>query len=236
MSSKRTVLETTGKSTGFLALGLIVASSILVMPRVYQRLGFSPIASIIIVLFLAVTSLLLSDVNIPLMIIRLKEYRPNEKKNRETEVLLTLNVGGALIPLIVSAHILIVLQIGYSLTLVISAVSVLIVSLIVYRVSRIVEDVGITVPLVIPALAAASTTLILVELTHYPLLIAGPLSYVAGTLGTLVGADIYKLREIVMQATRHYVISIGGLGSFDSIYVSGILSTATTIILLLITT
>ncbi|HDJ83803.1 MAG TPA: DUF1614 domain-containing protein [Desulfurococcaceae archaeon] len=202
------------------------------MPRVYQRLGFSPFASIVIVLFLAITSLLLSDTNIPLTLIKIKNYT----QNKDVEVLLTLNVGGAVIPLIVSIHILIVLQLRYSLTLIISAISVAMVSLIVYRVSRVVDNVGITVPLIIPPLTAASATLILTELFHYPLVLAGPLSYVAGTIGTLIGADVYKLREIVLQVSRKHIVSIGGFGTFDSVYLSGMLSVATTILLLLITT
>lgn len=229
---KRVTLEASSRSTSFLVLGLVIASSLLIMPRVYQRLGFSPFASIVIVLFLAITSLLLSDTNIPLTLIRIKNYI----QNKDVEVLLTLNVGGAVIPLIVSIHILIVLQLRYSLTLIISAISVAMVSLIVYRVSRVVDNVGITVPLVIPPLTAASATLVLTELFRYPLVLAGPLSYVAGTIGTLIGADVYKLREIVLQVSRKHIVSIGGFGTFDSVYLSGMLSAATTILLLLITT
>lgn len=229
---KRITLEANSKFTNFLVLGLVAAFSLIIMPRVYQKLGFSPFTSIVIVLFLAITSLLLSDTNIPLTSIKVRNYI----QNKDVEVLLALNIGGAVIPLIVSIHILIVLQLRYSLTLIISAISVAIVSLIVYRVSRIIDNIGITVPLIIPPLTAASTTLILVELFHYPLFLAGPLSYVAGTIGTLIGADIYRLREIVLQASRRYIVSIGGFGTFDSIYLSGTLSAATTLLLLLITT
>jgi uncharacterized membrane protein len=47
-------------------------------------------------------------------------------------------------------------------------------------------------------------------------------AYVAGTLGTLIGADILHLDKL-----RHLnapVASIGGAGTFDGIFLTGILA------------
>jgi uncharacterized membrane protein len=47
-------------------------------------------------------------------------------------------------------------------------------------------------------------------------------AYVAGTIGTLVGADLLNLRRV--QDLGAPVVSIGGAGTFDGIFVTGILA------------
>jgi uncharacterized membrane protein len=51
---------------------------------------------------------------------------------------------------------------------------------------------------------------------------ATPTAYVAGTLGTLIGADILNLNKI--RYMRAPVASIGGAGTFDGIFLSGIIA------------
>jgi len=48
------------------------------------------------------------------------------------------------------------------------------------------------------------------------------IAYVAGTLGTLVGADLLNLNKISELGAP--VVSIGGAGVFDGIYMTGIMS------------
>ena len=47
-------------------------------------------------------------------------------------------------------------------------------------------------------------------------------AYVAGTLGTLIGADILNLRKI--HGLGAPVASIGGAGTFDGIFLAGIIA------------
>jgi len=48
------------------------------------------------------------------------------------------------------------------------------------------------------------------------------LAYVAGSLGTLIGADLLNLDKI--QGLGAPVASIGGAGTFDGIFLTGILA------------
>ena len=48
------------------------------------------------------------------------------------------------------------------------------------------------------------------------------LAYVAGSLGTLIGADLLNLGEI--RGLGAPVASIGGAGTFDGIFLTGILA------------
>ncbi len=214
---------------GFIAIGLLVASSIVILPYVYRGIGLGATASIVVVFILAVTSVLLSDTNIPLTTVRLRE------RYGEIEVLLALNVGGAIIPLIISTHIIIALSINYPLVILLVLIGVFMVTAISYRVSRVVNGIGVMVPVIVPALTAASTALILVEMAGYPILIAGPVSYVSGTIGTILGVDVLRIRDVVENAKNKYIVSIGGMGSLDTIYLVGLLSATATIVLSLVT-
>jgi uncharacterized membrane protein len=48
------------------------------------------------------------------------------------------------------------------------------------------------------------------------------LAYVAGTLGTLLGADLLNLYRV--RQLEAPVVSIGGAGTFDGIFVTGIVA------------
>jgi uncharacterized membrane protein len=47
-------------------------------------------------------------------------------------------------------------------------------------------------------------------------------AYVSGTMGTLIGADILNLHRI--KGLRAPVASIGGAGTFDGVFVTGIIA------------
>ena len=51
---------------------------------------------------------------------------------------------------------------------------------------------------------------------------APALAYIGGTLGTLIGADVLNLPYI--QGLGAPVASIGGAGTFDSVFLTGILA------------
>ncbi len=79
-----------------------------------------------------------------------------------------------------------------------------------------VPGVGIGVPVFIPPVVTAIVVLLLSR--DY----AASLAYIAGSLGTLIGADILNLGKI--QGLGAPVASIGGAGTFDGIFVTGIVS------------
>jgi uncharacterized membrane protein len=51
---------------------------------------------------------------------------------------------------------------------------------------------------------------------------AGPLAYISGSLGTLIGGDVLNLNKI--QGLGAPIASIGGAGTFDGIFIIGLLA------------
>jgi uncharacterized membrane protein len=69
--------------------------------------------------------------------------------------------------------------------------------------------------LLAPLAAAASALLINAEAS-------APLAYVGGTLGVLIGADLLRLGDIRRLGTPF--ASIGGAGTFDGIFITGVVA------------
>jgi uncharacterized membrane protein len=124
---------------------------------------------------------------------------------------IALNVGGALIPTAVSAYLLAHLD---DLLGVVAAT--FLVGLVCYKVARPVPGLGIAMPVLLPPLVAAASSLLLVP--HA----APPAAYVSGTMGTLLGADVLHLNQIPRLGAP--VAAIGGAGTFDGIFLAGILA------------
>ena len=49
-----------------------------------------------------------------------------------------------------------------------------------------------------------------------------PLAYIGGTLGVLIGADLLRLKDIRKLGAP--IASIGGAGTFDGVFVTGLLA------------
>ena len=100
---------------------------------------------------------------------------------------IAVNVGGALIPTAVSIYLLAKATPNMIL---LSLAGVAIVAVVTRAVARPIKGVGIVPPAFIPPIAAAAAALILAP--SEPRTVA----YVAGVLGTLIGADLLNLRAI----------------------------------------
>ena len=79
-----------------------------------------------------------------------------------------------------------------------------------------VPGVGIAVPVFIPAVVTAVVSLLLSRIN------TAPLAYISGSMGTLIGADLTNLDKV--QGLGAPVASIGGAGTFDGIFLTGILA------------
>ena len=126
--------------------------------------------------------------------------------------LIAVNVGGCLVPVwfslyLLSRHALPAWQVLLSIA-VVAAVS--------HRLSRPVRGIGIAMPVFVAPVCAALVALIVNPAE------AAPLAYVCGTLGVLIGADLLRLRDIRRMGAP--VASIGGAGTFDGIFVTGIVA------------
>jgi uncharacterized membrane protein len=51
---------------------------------------------------------------------------------------------------------------------------------------------------------------------------SAPLAYVSGTPGVLIGADLLRINQVRFLGAR--VASIGGAGTFDGIFVTGVVA------------
>jgi uncharacterized membrane protein len=155
------------------------------------------------------------------------------------EQVIAVNVGGALIPVIFSIYLL-----SLPTTHVIAAIAALIiVALIAKLLARPVPGVGITMPAFIIPIIAAVLALILLRGTTG----AAPVAYISGALGTLIGADLLNLPQVLRggllaagprymwpflpprtdpdkQAGRPQMLSIGGAGVFDGIFLTAVVA------------
>jgi uncharacterized membrane protein len=125
--------------------------------------------------------------------------------------IVAVNVGGAVVPTLVSLYLVV-----RSGMLGRGALAVVIVAAVVHALARPVPGVGIGVPTFAPPLVAAGTALLLSRQS------APVLAYVGGSLGTLVGADLLNLGKV--QGLGAPIVSIGGAGTFDGIFLTGILA------------
>jgi uncharacterized membrane protein len=95
-------------------------------------------------------------------------------------------------------------------------IAVTAVTLFSYSSSRRLPGVGIGIPILLAPISAALIS-ILLDPQH-----AAPLAYISGTLGVLIGADLLHLKDIGKLGVPF--ASIGGAGSFDGIFITGIVA------------
>jgi uncharacterized membrane protein len=189
----------------------------------FEDVGFSPIIIVLILIATFVGSLF----NIPILKLKTSvpmvmekrvsffgvTYRIPQVEYGQAVTVVAINVGGALIPTAVSIYLL---SRTTPVTIVYSIVGVAIVGLITHAVARPVKGVGIVAPSFISPIAAAMIALILQPSS------AQTIAYVAGVLGTLIGADLANLNVIPKLGAP--VVSIGGAGTFDGVFLSGIIA------------
>jgi len=196
----------------FLMVGLI--------GEAFLRLGISPS----LIFGLLILTLVGSLVNLPIykfenldlvgdqMVsyfgMRFRVPRPG----RPQATILAVNVGGALIPLALSLYLIAKMDFSISLPILLVVVTV-----VVNRLARPVRGMGIGVPGLVPPLVAALGAYLLCT----PELRA-PCAYIASTMGILIGADLLNLGHIRQLGAP--VASIGGAGTFDAIFLSGIIA------------
>jgi uncharacterized membrane protein len=122
-----------------------------------------------------------------------------------------VNIGGAVIPSTLAAYLVVHDRIWLHALIAVALVSVL-----VWLVARPVPGVGIVAPTFVPPIVAALAAIVIGG--HA----IAALAYVGGTIGTLVGADLVNLGRI--RDIGAPLASIGGAGTFDGIFLTGILA------------
>jgi uncharacterized membrane protein len=124
---------------------------------------------------------------------------------------IAVNVGGAVIPTLLSLYLLFKRDLWLKGTL-----ATAIVAVVLHWLANPVPGLGIAVPVFVPVMTTAVVALLLSRRD------AAPLAYIGGALGTLIGADLTNLDKV--QGLGAPVASIGGAGTFDGIFLTGILA------------
>jgi uncharacterized membrane protein len=202
---------------GILVL-LVIWVEVRALTFAYQRAGISSPAA----LFMLFASWIGSYVNIPLFWLHGRPVMSDEQINffgvqyvvpvaDWQGTVLAVNVGGCVIPVLLSLYILT----KYDLW-VLGAIGTAIVAVITHMMATPVHGVGIALPIFVPPIITAIVAVILSR--RY----AGPLAYVSGSLGVLIGADLSNLNKVADLGAP--VASIGGAGTFDGIFLTGVLA------------
>ena len=177
----------------------------------FEKLGFPSEATVLILLLMLIGSM----INIPLT--RKKLVYVEEKsffglfrttKLRPSGV--AVNLGGAVIPVLRSIYFVTLVP----LKSVLMPLLFMIISL--KFLARVAPGRGIAIPALIPPFLALGFALIFAPD------FAAPCAFISGVLGTLIGGDILNLAKA--RKTSPGLISIGGAGVFDGIFLVGIIS------------
>ncbi len=133
--------------------------------------------------------------------------------------ILSINVAGFLIPVIISAK---MIKSGRA-PFIECLIGVAVVAVIAYQLSEFIAGKGVLISnIYLPSFVAAIIGVVLSKKVWNRV---GPISYVSGSMGILVGADVVRLNEILAyQSPTLTVLSIGGAGIFDAIFIAGIIA------------
>ena len=194
----------------------------------FTKIGFSWSQA----LFVLLASLLGSSINIPVTNLECSTPLVRERYVRafgmvyrvpvvdvvSCQTLLAVNVGGAVIPTLISMALIYRFPQSLSYAL----VAIAFVAVLTNRVARPVKGLGIVTPALLPPISAALAAMLLVYgggAQHDLIFI---IAYVGGTLGTLIGADVLNLNKI--RDLGAPVASIGGAGTFDGVFLAGLIA------------
>lgn len=190
-----------------------------VVSYAYRRIGISADWMAVILL----TALIGSYINIPVARLRGEIRQISARVTvfgvtyrvplaiQEGRTTIAVNVGGALVPTAVAIYLICHDHLYLTVLL-----ATLVVTAVVLAVARPVPGVGIVTPSLVPPLAAALAAIWLGGHT------IAAVAYVAGTFGTLVGADLLNMPRV--RRLQAPVISIGGAGTFDGVFLTGLVA------------
>jgi uncharacterized membrane protein len=199
--------------------GLIIFVQLRILRYAYMRLGVGP-GTALLLLF---GSLIGSYFNIPVTVLPGPPVRSGEiveffgmryivpLVTSWPGTVLAVNIGGAVIPTLMSTYLVLRYQLWFKAALATAAIA-----FVIHSMATPVPGLGIAVPVFAPVVTTAILAFLLSR--EY----AAPLAYIGGSMGTLLGADLLNLNKIGGLGAP--VASIGGAGTFDGIFLTGILA------------
>jgi uncharacterized membrane protein len=124
--------------------------------------------------------------------------------------IVAVNIGGALIPGLISLYLLVRHRLWVR-----GPLAIVVVSAVCHFLAKPVAGIGIALPIFVPAVASALIAMVLSFRR------AAALAYISGSVGALIGADLLNLNRV--HGLSAPVVSIGGAGTFDGVFLTGIL-------------
>ena len=203
-----------------LALVCIAVLQVDLFEIAFAKLGLTPQES----LLLLIGSLVGSGINLPLLQLRNREQGFPVKvvvqkvilglapKTLSDKVIIAVNVGGCLIPVGLSFY-FISLQLIDPIKMIIGIMAITLLS---YKSSELIPGFGVGMPIFLAPLSAALLALV-IDPEH-----AAQLAYMSGVLGVLIGADILRIKNITQLGSS--IAVIGGAGTFDGIFLTGLIA------------
>jgi len=194
----------------FLQIGLISIA--------FDKLGLSQSSAFLLLL----SSLGGSLINLPLYSVHserppemppmFKGWWPIPLPAYTGRTIVALNVGGGLIPVAFSLYLLTL----HPLPLLQVLLGIATIAAVSYALSRPIPGLGIGMPMFVAPISAALIAILLNPDN------SAPLAYISGTLGVLIGADVLRLKDIKQLGAPF--AAIGGAGTFDGIFITGIVA------------
>ena len=214
----------------------LIAAAIFLIPLLFLGLIGSALAklgfNIFWIILLIIGMIVGSFVNIPLMKVKSEQQFVRVEHGRlmdrlykvpefSNETVIAANVGGCVIPVFVSIYILLsALTFADPIGLYIRClIGTAIVAVAVFKTSQPIAGVGIATGFLIPPLCALICAIVLSGGDSFT---AVAVAYISGTVGTLIGADVMNIGNLSNSGAP--VASIGGAGTFDAIFLSGIIA------------
>lgn len=182
----------------------------------FRKLGLPPVVIFLVLL----ASLLGSRVNIPLYSLTRSAFLFSESPATSpaassissmpsNDAIIAVNVGGAVIPILLCLYLLPKAPGLPTLSAVLCS------ALACHAMATAIPGLGVTIPALIPPLVAVLLSFIFSSKNKIPV------AYISGVLGVLIGADIMNISHF---GSHPGIISIGGAGVYDGIFLVGILS------------
>lgn len=203
----------------FILILVVVIIQVGAFTMALDKLGLSAHSAML----LLICTLMGSAINLPLFSMRAEE--PSEETKQmflgllfgrplpfTGKTIVAINVGGAIIPVSFSIYLINTNQ----LPLIQVILAIATVTAVCRIFSRPIPRLGIGIPIFIAPITAALTALSLAPEN------SAPMAYICGTLGVLIGADLMRLQDIRRLGAP--VASIGGAGTFDGIFLTGIVA------------
>lgn len=216
---------------------LFIFLPVSIVAEAFSKLGLTPAQGVLMLIAILVGR----SVNLPVftserlvmvprprtMNFTMDEYgRPvqieDEPANELKKQVFAVNLGGCILPLLLSITFLVSLHmagraegvylwIGFALVMVAGGC---------FALAKADPFTGLRVPLIMPALMTFVSVFFFVPEPFRPVA-----AYVAGTLGTIVGGNLVPLlTPRIRNAVGTPIVSIGGAGTFGGVFVAGILA------------